>query len=42
MTQQQPPAAPQPTVEQVPPVNPALAGVLSQPADPDTFTWFKG
>lgn len=31
-----------PAAPPVPPVNPALAGVLQQPADPDTFTWFKG
>ncbi len=30
------------TAPPAPPVNPALAGVLQQPADPDTFTWFKG
>ncbi len=39
---QQPPVAPQPKAEQAPPLNPALAGVLNEPADPDTFTWFKG
>lgn len=37
-----PPPAPETPVVAPPPVNPVLAGVLQQPADPDTFTWFKG
>lgn len=38
-TPKTPPAAETPAQ---PALNPVLAGVLQQPADPDTFTWFKG
>ncbi len=42
MNQNPVPPTPPETAPPAPPVNPALAGVLQQPADPDTFTWFKG